>query len=92
MQQQKLLTVTQYASAHRMTMHKVIQQVRKGELESVLKDIEGKEVMFVVDKTADSADEKKLESETDYKRAYETLLAEHRELKARYAALLKGMI
>lgn len=48
MEEKRVISIPKYASQQRLTMHKVIQQVRSGELESVIKEVDGKEVTLIV--------------------------------------------
>lgn len=92
MEERELVTLSKYATTHRLSLHQVVKKVRSGELETVVKNQGGKEVVYVIQQPS-AATEKK-ESETrvsqddiDYKKAYETLLGEYNALKAEYETL-----
>ena len=77
-----------------MTMHRVIQQVRNGELETVIKEVDGREVTYIVNNQSaggetGSSGKAEEEAVTDYKAAYEALTLDYRELQEKYDALLK---
>ncbi len=94
---EELLTIQKYASLYRLSTHTVIKKTMNGELQTVVKEENGKEVTYILNpKTQKSAieiprDEKASdeECEIDYKKAYEDLNKEYLILKMKYEKLLQ---
>lgn len=95
---EELLTLQKYASLNRLSTHAVIKKTMNGELQTVVKEENGKEVTYVlnpeIQKTAIEAPKLEKasdeECEIDYKKAYEDLNKEYLILKTKYEKLLKS--
>jgi hypothetical protein len=90
---QELITLQKYAAKHHVSIFSVIKKTMSGELPTVVKEENGKEVTYIVMNTSlaqsqhntnNGVDE---ESEIDYKKAYEDLHKEYLILKTKYEKL-----
>jgi hypothetical protein len=98
MDNNELLTLQKYASLYRLSTHTVIKKTMTGELQTVVKEENGKEVTYIlnpeVQKTVTEAPH--LESDLDeeyainYKKEYEDLNKQYLILKSKYEKLLKS--
>lgn len=98
MDNNELLTIQKYASINRLSTHAVIKKTMNGELQTVVKEENGKEITYILNPKI----EKKAleESHTndddeeliviDYKREYEELHKQYLILKTKYEKLLQA--
>jgi len=88
MQEETLIPLEKYAAMKRESIHKVIKKTMSGELQSVVKEENGRKITYVVlsgeaaPKTEQKAPEQK-PAVVDYKEAYEALQEEMRALMAK---------
>lgn len=94
---EELLTVQKYASAHRQTIHSVIKKTMNGELKTVTKEENGKEVVYIVMETpapqVPVTQQQSLQEDEDiidYQKEYEALHKKYLILKTKYDRLLEG--
>ncbi|MDD5051512.1 MAG: hypothetical protein PHO27_02125 [Sulfuricurvum sp.] len=94
MDSSELISIQKYAAKNRLSIHTVIKKTMTGEIPSVVKEENGKEVTYIVMNftsvqpqinTNDTVHE---EYEIDYKKAYEDLNKEYLILKTKYERLL----
>lgn len=95
---EELMTIQKYASLNRLSTHAVIKKTMNGELQTVVKEENGKEVTYILnpkiekkviqDSTTVDNDEEVIE--IDYKKEYEELHKQHLILKAKYEKLLSA--
>jgi hypothetical protein len=93
---EELLTVQKYASLNRLSTHMVIKKTMNGELQTVVKEENGKEVTYILNpkiekKVIESSRIEDNEEETitiDYKKEYEDLHKQYLILKTKYEKLL----
>lgn len=91
---QELLTIQKYASKYHISAFNVIKKTMSGELPTVVKEENGKEVTYIVMNPSSSQPKNDLNStdneefEIDYKKAYEDLNKEYLILKTKYDKLL----
>lgn len=98
MDNNELLTVQKYASLNRLSIHTVIKKTMNGELQTVVKEENGKEITYILNpkspKKAIEVAEMDTESEEDatidYKSEYEELHREYLILKNKYQKLLNS--
>lgn len=98
MDKNELLSIQKYASLYRLSIHNVIKKTMNGELQTVVKEENGKEVTYILDpKTQKSTievprAEKASDEECmiDYQKAYEDLNKEYLILKTKYEKLLQN--
>lgn len=92
MESPELITFQKYAAKHRISIHSVIKKTMNGELKTVVREENGKEVTYIA--LASSAEAKQTVSEPsdtveiDYKKEYEALHKEYLILKTKYEKLL----
>lgn len=94
----ELLTLQKYASLNRLSIHTVIKKTMNGELQTVVKEENGKEVTYILNpKSADTSAKEptspanlKPTEEIDYKTEYEELHREYLILKNKYQKLLNS--
>lgn len=94
---ENLLTIQKYASLYRLSTHAVIKKTMNGELQTVVKEENGKETTYILDpKTQKNTNETPSvekasdeECEIDYQKAYEDLNKEYLILKTKYEKLLQ---
>ncbi|MDP3300352.1 MAG: hypothetical protein Q8S36_00115 [Sulfuricurvum sp.] len=94
---EELITIQKYASLNRLSIHAVIKKTMNGELQTAVKEENGKEVTYILnpkiekkvieDSSTVNNDE---EFEIDYKKEYEELHKQHLILKAKYEKLLSA--
>lgn len=95
MESSELITIQKYAAKNRLSIHTVIKQTMNGELPTLVKEENGKEITYIVlnpiggDQTV-QADKQPVsdEIEIDYKKEYEALHKEFLILKTKYEKLL----
>jgi len=94
MQSPELLSIQKYASKHHISTFNVIKKTMSGELPTVVKEENGKEVTYIVMNPSSSQPESETnnrdseEFEIDYKKAYEDLNKEYLVLKTKYQKLV----
>lgn len=94
---EELLTVQKYASAHRQTIHSVIKKTMNGELKTLIKEENGKEVVYIIMDTPTpqisiipQQSQGEDEDIIDYKKEYEALHKKYLILKTKYDKLLES--
>ncbi|OHD82111.1 hypothetical protein [Sulfuricurvum sp. RIFCSPLOWO2_12_FULL_43_24] len=91
---QELLSIQKYASKHHISTFNVIKKTMSGELPTVVKEENGKEVTYIVMNPSSSQPQSETnntsseEFEIDYKKAYEDLNKEYLILKTKYQKLV----
>lgn len=92
---EELLTIQKYAAQNRQSIHYVIKKTMNGELRTVVKEENGKEVTYILPSLLDSAStvtsESSEEDEIDYKKEYEALHKKYLILKTKYEKLLETL-
>jgi len=92
---QELLSIQKYASKHHISIFSVIKKTMNGELPTVVKEENGKEVTYIVMNPSTAQLQNEVHSnnheevEIDYKKAYEDLNKEYLILKTKYQKLLE---
>lgn len=88
----ELISIQKYAAKNRLSIHTVLKKTMNGELPTVIKDEDGKEVTYIA---LSEPKEPLLLSpaseefdKIDYKKAYEDLNKEYLILKTKYERLL----
>lgn len=89
----ELITIQKYAAQNRQSIHNVIKKTMNGELKTLIKEENGKEITYIIlDVATDhEAQETMVDSGIeiiDYKKAYEDLNKEYLILKTKYQKLL----
>lgn len=95
---EELISIQKYASLNRLSTHAVIKKTMNGELQTVVKEENGKEVTYILNPKTQksvievSSVEKASDEEftIDYKKAYEDLNKEYLILKTKYEKLLSA--
>lgn len=92
---QELISIQKYAAKHHISIFSVIKKTMNGELPTVIKEENGKEVTYIAlspssaHSSIESKDTNKEESaDIDYKKAYEDLNKEYLILKTKYQKLV----
>jgi hypothetical protein len=94
MQSPELITIQKYAARHHVSIFSVIKKTMNGELPTVVKEENGKEVTYVVMNPSTAHPQNEVSSndneevEIDYKKAYEDLNKEYLILKTKYQKLV----
>jgi len=96
-QSPELMSIQKYAAKHHISIHSVIKKTMKGELPTVVKEENGKEVTYIAitpsaqptptEISRSDADE---DIEINYKKAYESLHRNYLILKTKYEKLLES--
>ncbi len=94
---EELISIQKYASLNRLSTHAVIKKTMNGELQTVVKEENGKEVTYILNPKiekevigeSNTVDDNE-EFEIDYKKEYEELHKQHLILKAKYEKLLSA--
>jgi hypothetical protein len=93
---EELITIQKYASLNRLSTHAVIKKTMNGEVQTVVKEENGKEITYILNPKI----EKKIIEDTctkenddeaiaiDYKKEYEELHKQYLILKTKYEKLL----
>jgi len=96
MQSPELITIQKYAAQKRLSIHNVVKKTMHGELQTVVKEENGKEVTYILitpsvqNNPAEASDQNTEETiEIDYKKEYEALHKEYLILKTKYEKLLE---
>lgn len=93
---EELISIPKYASRYRLSIHNVVKKTMSGELATVEKEENGKQVTYILlnpetahlqSQTSSPAAPTEAE-EIDYKKAYEDLHKEYLILKTQYEKLL----
>lgn len=95
---ESLLTIQKYASLYRLSIHAVIKKTMNGELQTVVKEENGKEVTYILNPESNNkaleSTEMNTESEDeitiDYQREYQDLHKQYLILKTKYEKLLQA--
>ncbi|MDP2078065.1 MAG: hypothetical protein Q8J85_08440 [Sulfuricurvum sp.] len=95
---EELISIQKYASLNRLSTHAVIKKTMNGELQTVVKEENGKEVTYILNpKTEKKVIEAPLvekasdeECAIDYQKAYKDLNKEFLILKTKYEKLLSA--
>ncbi|MFZ2890352.1 hypothetical protein [Sulfuricurvum sp.] len=94
MQSPELISIQKYAAKHHISIFSVIKKTMSGELPTVVKEENGKEVTYIVMNPSSAQPKNDLNStaseefEIDYKKAYEDLNKEYLVLKTKYQKLV----
>lgn len=89
-----LMSIQKYAAKHHISIFSVIKKTMNGELPTVVKEENGKEVTYIVMNPSSAQPKNDLnhsnteEVEIDYKKAYEDLNKEYLILKTKYQKLV----
>ena len=92
---QELISIQKYASKHHISTFNVIKKTMSGELPTVVKEENGKEVTFIVMNASSSQPQREAsnvnseEFEIDYKKEYEALHKEYLILKTKYQKMIE---
>lgn len=95
MQSSELISIQKYAAKHHISIFSVIKKTMNGELQTVVKEENGKEITYIVMNSLSSQSQSEghntntEESEIDYKKAYEDLNKEYLILKTKYQKLVE---
>ncbi|MDQ1298437.1 MAG: hypothetical protein QG558_976 [Campylobacterota bacterium] len=92
----ELLTLQKYASLNRLSTHAVIKKTMNGELQTVIKEENGKEITYILNPEIKKTEVKTPRGENDidetceinYKKEYEDLHKQFLVLKTKYEKLL----
>jgi len=95
-----LLTIQKYASLNRLSIHAVIKKTMNGELQTVVKEENGKEVTYILNPETQAAEAdipaidmgSEDEITIDYKKEYEDLHKQYLILKTKYEKLLSTQL
>lgn len=88
MQSPELISIQKYASKHHISIFNVIKKTMNGELPTVVKEENGKEVTYIV-LTPSTQNTSEESIEIDYKKEYKALHKEYLILKTKYEKLLE---
>jgi hypothetical protein len=96
-QSSELMSIQKYAVKHHVSIYSVIKKTMKGELPTVVKEENGKEITYIViTPSAQSTQAEIARSDTDeeieinYKKEYELLHLDYLILKTKYEKLLES--
>lgn len=91
----EFITIQKYAAKNRLSIHTVIKKTMNGELPTLVKVEDGKEITYILlnpteeKRTKETADSASEDGEIDYKKEYEALHKEYLILKTKYGKLLE---
>lgn len=92
MESPELITFQKYAGQHRISIHSVIKKTMNGELKTVVREENGKEVTYIALASSTEVKQPVTPSEDtveiDYKKEYDVLHKEYLILKTKYEKLL----
>ncbi len=94
MQSPELISIQKYAAKHHISIFSVIKKTMNGELPTLIKEENGKEVTYIVMNPSSDQPNSEInepsneEFEIDYKKAYEDLNKEYLVLKTKYQKLV----
>jgi hypothetical protein len=90
---EELLSIQKYAAQTRQSVHNVIKKTMNGELKTVVKEENGKEITYILSSPVDNITtvtaEESEENEINYKKEYEALHKKYLILKTKYEKLLE---
>jgi hypothetical protein len=90
---EELLTIQKYAAQNRQSIHNVIKKTMNGELKTVVKEENGKEVTYIIASPTVKVPASRIisseEGEIDYQKEYEALHKKYLILKTKYEKLLE---
>ncbi|MDP2850362.1 MAG: hypothetical protein Q8M43_13415 [Sulfuricurvum sp.] len=95
MQSSELITIQKYAARHHISIFSVIKKTMNGELPTVVKEENGKEVTYIVMNPSAAQPQNEVRSddteeiEIDYKKEYEALHKEYLILKTKYQKMVE---
>lgn len=95
MESSELISIQKYASKHRISIFNVIKKTMNGELPTVVKEENGKEVTYIAitpsmqHKTTENSNSEAENIEIDYKKEYEALHKEYLILKTKYQKMVE---
>lgn len=95
MESSELISIQKYASKHRISIFNVIKKTMNGELPTVVKEENGKEVTYIAitsskqHNTTNNSDSDAEKIEIDYKKEYEALHKEYLILKTKYQKMVE---
>lgn len=92
---EKLISIQKYAAHNRLSIHNVIKKTMNGELKTVVKEENGKEVTYIIATPSNEplsypTEAFSEEAIIDYKKEYEALHQEFLILKTKYQKLLEA--
>lgn len=92
---EELISIQKYAAQNRQSIHNVIKKTMNGELKTVAKEENGKEVTYIIATPANEPLSLPIEASSeeaiiDYKKEYEALHTEFLILKTKYQKLLEA--
>lgn len=90
---EEFISIQKYAAQNRQSIHNVIKKTMNGELKTVIKEENGKEVTYIIATPTNETTSFPTETSSDdmlidYKKEYETLHREFLILKTKYERLL----
>jgi len=89
---EELISIQKYAAQNRQSIHNVIKKTMNGELKTVVKEENGKEVTYIIASSTVNVGTLTVtlseESEIDYQKEYEALHKKYLILKTKYEKLL----
>lgn len=95
MQSPELITIQKYAARHHISIFSVIKKTMNGELPTVVKEENGKEVTYIVMNPSTAYPKNETQGsetepvEIDYKKEYEALHKEYLILKTKYQKMVE---
>ena len=97
---EELISIQKYASLYRLSTHAVIKKTMSGELQTVIKEENGKEITYILNpkiekKIIEDSHPKENDEETitiDYKKEYEDLHKQYLILKTKYEKLVSKQL
>ncbi|MGA9045172.1 hypothetical protein [Sulfuricurvum sp.] len=95
MQSSELMSIQKYASKYRISIFNVIKKTMNGELPTVVKEENGKEVTYIAitpstqHSTIENSSSEAESIEIDYKKEYEALHKEYLILKTKYQKMVE---
>ena len=92
---EELISIQKYAAQNRLSIHNVIKKTMNGELKTLTKEENGKEVSYIIATPSNEPLSPPIEASSDeaiidYKKEYEALHKEFLILKTKYEKLLKS--
>ncbi|MGZ5208310.1 MAG: hypothetical protein ACXWB0_04750 [Sulfuricurvum sp.] len=91
---EELISIQKYAAQNRQSIHNVIKKTMNGELKTLTKEENGKEVSYIIlapshEPLSSPMEASSEEATINYKKEYETLHTEFLILKTKYEKLLE---
>jgi len=92
---EELISIQKYAAQNRQSIHNVIKKTMNGELKTVVKEENGKEVTYIIATPSNEPLSLPIEASSeeaiiDYKKEYEALHKDFLILKTKYQKLLEA--